>query len=277
MVEILGILNVTADSFSDGGRFLEPAAALTHARALRAAGADWIDVGAESTHPDAADVPAELEVARLTPVVTALVAEGMQVSVDTRKPAVMRAVLGLGVQMLNDVHGLRDAESIAAVRDSGARLIVMHNRAPRGRAQRAAASPEDIVGDVEAFLRERLATLTGAGIARERIILDPGMGFFLSPRVDDSIAVLRALPRLAACGAPLCVSVSRKSFVGALLGSPAAPRPVGQRGAGTLAAELWAAAQPGVRYIRTHDVAALRDGLRVWEALVSRMQIGCGQ
>lgn len=267
MVEILGILNVTADSFSDGGKFLRPEAALEHARALRAAGADWIDVGAESTHPDAADVPAELELARLTPVATVLLNEGMQVSVDTRKPAVMRAMLELGVQMINDVQGLRDEESIAAVRDSRARLIVMHNRTPRGRAQRAVPAPEDIVGEVERFFRERLATLTRAGIARERIILDPGMGFFLSPRAEDSVAVLRALPRLAACFAPLCVSVSRKSFLGALLGYPGAPRPVDQRGAGTLAAELWAAAQPGVRYVRTHDVAALRDGLEVMRVL----------
>lgn len=267
MVEILGILNITADSFSDGGRFLDPGAALARARELRAAGADWIDVGAESTHPDAADVPAEEELRRLTPVVTALLSEGARVSVDTVKPVVMRAMLGLGVQMINDVHGLRDAESIAVVRDATARVIVMHNRAPRGRAQRAAPPAADIVGEVEVFFRERLATLTQAGIARERIILDPGMGFFLSPRAEDSVAVLRALPRLAACGAPLCVSVSRKSFIGAIVGSADQPRPVQQRGAGTLAAELWTAAQPGVCYIRTHDVAALRDGLRVWAAL----------
>jgi dihydropteroate synthase len=283
MTRIIGILNVTRDSFSDGGRFLEPTAALAHARQLVADGAKIIDVGAESTHPDAEDVPAEVEIERLTAVIEGLKAEDVVASVDTYKPAVIRHVLALGADLINDVTALRDPEAVAAVRDSDARLIIMHSRAFTARADREAASPraaqsssvapassrcnsETIVDEILAFFEARIAALAAAGIDRRRLILDPGMGFFLSPRPEPSLAVLRGLERLASLGLPLCVSTSRKSFIGSVLGGDSGPLPVDQRAAGTLVTEIWAA-QHGADYIRTHDVRALRDALRMLEAI----------
>ncbi len=272
-VQILGILNITRDSFSDGGRYLAPDHALAHARQLVADGADIIDIGAESTHPDAEDVPAAEEIARLAPVIAALRAEGVCVSVDTYKPAVMRAVLDLGVDLINDVTALREPDAVAAVRDSSARVILMHSTASGARAERADADPGMIVERIVAFFEQRIAVLGAAGLRRERLILDPGMGFFLGRDPALSLVVLRSLPQLAALGLPLCVSTSRKSFIGAVLGSATTPRPVDQRSAGTLATELWAALH-GVRYVRTHDVRALRDVLRMWEALQGPLEPG---
>lgn len=265
-MQILGILNVTRDSFSDGGRYVEPAAARAHARQLVADGADLIDIGAESTHPDAEDVPAEEEIARLVPLIRESRAGGVRVSVDTYKPAVMRAVLTLGVEIINDVTALRDPEAVAVMRSTDARVILMHSTASSARAERSAADAATIVDRVVAFFERRVAELAEAGIDPQRLILDPGMGFFLGRDPAVSLAVLRGLDRLRALGRPVCVSTSRKSFIGALLGTPEAPRPTDERGAGTLVTELWAA-QAGVDYIRTHDVRALRDALRMWTAL----------
>ncbi len=265
-VQILGILNVTRDSFSDGGRFISPDHALRHALQLAADGADFIDIGAESTHPDAEDVPADEEIARLTPVVTALRSDGLRVSVDTYKPAVIRAMLDLGVTIINDVTALRDPEAVAAVRDADVQIILMHSIASGARAQRAAVEPATIVERIVGFFQRRIAEVETAGIARQRLILDPGMGFFLGRDPAVSLAVLRNIPRLADLGLPLCVSTSRKSFIGAVLGRGEEARPVGERAAGTLATELWAA-QAGVEYIRTHDVRALRDAVTLWNAI----------
>jgi len=265
-VQILGVLNVTRDSFSDGGRYLTPEQAIAHGRRLVADGADIIDIGAEATNPDAEEVPADEEIRRLTPVVAALRQEGVRVSVDTCKPAVMRAMLDLGVEIINDVTGVRDPEAVAVLRHAQAAIIVMHSTATGPRAERADADPQTIVTRVLDFLRDRVEALEAAGIARRRLILDPGMGFFLGRDPQLSLEVLRHLDRLATLGRPLCVSVSRKSFIGATLGSAAQPRAVAERAAGTLAAELWAA-QAGVQYIRTHDVRALRDALTIWQAL----------
>lgn len=272
-VRVLGILNLTRDSYSDGGRYLKPDAAIAHARRLRADGAAWIDVGAESSHPDAEAVPAAEEFARLAAVIPTLKADGATVSVDTSKPDVMRSVLALGADAINDIRGFRDPAAVDAVRASNARLICMFNRTaadPSGRARRHAAAadpaPAALLNEIERFFEERLAALAAAGVARERIILDPGMGFFLGGDPALSCTVLRELPRLQRFGRPLCVSPSRKSFIGALLAGPDGPRPVAERGVGTLAAELWAAAQ-GVAYIRTHDVRALADGLRMQAAI----------
>jgi dihydropteroate synthase type 2 len=266
MVALFGILNVTADSFSDGGRWLEPAAAIAHGRELHAGGADVVDVGAESTHPDAAPVPAAVEIDRLLPVVQGLRAASVAVSVDTQKPEVMRELGRLDVQFLNDVAGFRSAAAVAAAAASKARLVVMFARDPvrdgaRDRAREGALGGAELLAAIEAFFADRIGALTAAGVDRSRIVLDPGMGLFLGPGAEPSLAVLAALPRLRAFGLPLLVSVSRKSFLGALTG-----RGVRERGAATLAAELFAAEQ-GVDWIRTHEPRALRDALVVWGAL----------
>lgn len=266
-MQIFGILNITRDSFSDGGRYLDPAAALAHARQLVADGAAVIDVGAESTHPEAEFVPAEEEIARLAPVVRALVADGVAVSVDTWKADVMRAMIELGVGWINDVTGLADAAAVEAVRGADVRIVVMHSTGAGPRARREDVPVEGIVEWACAYFEERIASLAAAGVARERLVLDPGMGLFLSRDPAVSVAVLRALPRLAAMGLPLMISAARKSFVGDLIeAAGGGPRRAKERGAGTLAAELWAASK-GVAYIRTHDVRAMADAWRVWSAL----------
>jgi dihydropteroate synthase type 2 len=262
-MRIFGIVNVTRDSFSDGGRFLQTADAIAHGERLAAAGADVLDVGAESTHPDAEDVTADVEIARLRPVVDALRAAGHAVSVDTCKPEVMAAMLELGVDWLNDVHGFRSASAMDVVRRAPAhvRFVAMFSRSAAARADRADHDAATVIDDVRAFCAERIAAFAAAGIARERLVLDPGMGFFLGRAPACSLRVLRHLGELEREHGPLLVSVSRKSFLGAVAGAP-----VGERGAATLAAEL-AAARAGVAWIRTHDVKALRDGLAVERAI----------
>lgn len=261
MARILGILNLTRDSFSDGGRYLPIDAALEHARALLADGAAWIDLGAQSSHPDAETVSSAEEIARLTPVVDALVAQGAQLSVDTFEPAVMRHVLARGVRCINDITALSRLGAVEAVRDSDARVILMHSTSSASRAERSVPSESDWPTRIVAFFERRIAELERAGLARERLVLDPGMGFFLSSEPGPSLAVLKHLPRLRALGLPLCVSTSRKSFIGSVLA-----REIDERGAGTLATELWCALQ-GVDWIRTHDVRALSDGLRILAAI----------
>jgi dihydropteroate synthase type 2 len=263
-----GIVNVTRDSFSDGGRFLTADAALAHAEALRVAGADVLDLGAESTHPDAEDVPAAEELRRLEPVVAALLARGAEVSIDTWKPDVMRQLAALGAQWWNDVRGFRSARAleVAAEVPARVRFVVMFSRSPAARATRAdsrAASHATVFDELEAFFAERLAAFAAVGIGRERLVFDPGMGFFLGPTPTPSLTVLRHLDRLRGFGVPLLVSVSRKSFVGELTG-----RPVGERGPGSLAAELWAL-RHGADLVRTHDVAALRAAWAVEQAIAA--------
>jgi len=265
---IFGILNITRDSFSDGGRYFDADAAIEHGRRLAASGADVIDIGAESTHPDAEDVPAEEEIARLEPVVRELRHDGLSISVDAYKPAVITRALELGVDFINDVTALRDPDAVAAVRNSNARLVLMHSVSADARAARTDESAETIVDRIEAFFADRLRELASAGIARERIILDPGMGFFLSRDPRASVRVLAELPRLRQLGLPLLISTSRKSFIGALLAGDAEPRPADERGAGTLATELWAALN-GADYIRTHDPRALSDTLTLWHKIAA--------
>ncbi len=254
MLRVFGIVNVTSDSFSDGGRFLAPDAALAHAQQLLADGADGIEVGAESTHPDAADVPATEECARLLPVVEALRARGVCISVDTRKPGVMQAMIVAGVAFVNDVDGFRTAAAMAVVAAAppSVRFIAMFSRTESGRAQRVDLDSTGGLSDVRAFCRERITAFAAVGVARERLVLDPGMGFFLGKTAAPSLEVLRHLRDLQREFGPLLVSVSRKSFLGEITGLP-----IGERGPATLAAELWAARQ-GVDWIRTHDVKAVR-------------------
>jgi len=235
-------VNLSEDSFSDGGRYADPVAALAHAERLLAEGADVLDLGAAASHPDAKRVPPEVEIARLEPVVDALLARG--------------------VAWLNDIDGFPDPERYAHLARGRAKLVVVHSVQGRGRATRVATDPASLVPRIEAFFAERVGALVAAGVARERIVLDPGMGFFLGSNPEASLAVLRALPRLRArAGLPLLVSVSRKSFLGALTG-----REIADRGAATLAAELYAAAH-GADFVRTHDVRQLRDALAVTRAL----------
>lgn len=252
-MKIWGIVNVTRDSFSDGGRFLTHADALAHARRLLDEGADVLDLGAESTHPDSEAVPAEIEIERLGPLVASLKPIGATLSVDTRKPAVMAAMLALGVDVINDVNGLASEEAIGIVAPTPARVVVMHSvQSSAGRAGRPETTPAEIVGRIMAFFGER-------------VILDPGMGFFLGVDPLVSVEVLRKLREFRRFGCELLVSVSRKSFIGALIDRETPP-PAKDRGAASLAAELWALAQ-GVDHIRTHAVGDLRDASRVWAAL----------
>ena len=260
---IFGIVNITEDSFSDGGRYLDPAAAIAHARALAADGADVIDLGAAASNVDAKPVSAAKEIDRLEPVIAALAADGTQLSVDSCLPEVQRFAIAHGAAFLNDIRGFPDASFYPELAAAGVRLVVMHAVQDQGRAQRVELSADEVWHRLHDFFRERLAALERGGIGRERLILDPGMGLFLSTRPEASLRVLARLGRLKReFGLPVLVSVSRKSFLRAIAGRPAAS----EAGPATLAAELYAAAE-GADFIRTHDPAALCDGLKIVAAL----------
>lgn len=261
-MKILGILNITSDSFSDGGKYLEPGAALAHADALAKDGADIIDIGAASSHPDAAPVDAETEIARLAAVLPALKEKGLSLSVDSFSPAVQRWALKHGVEHLNDIHGFPDAALYPELAKSQAKLIVMHMVQSKGVAVRTEVPSAEIFDRVTVFFDARIDALAKAGIARERLILDPGMGQFLGTDPENSLIVLRRLPELKArYGLPLLVSLSRKGFLRRLVN-----RPVTEAGAASLAAELFAQAQ-GADYIRTHAPGPLRDGVKVLKTI----------
>jgi dihydropteroate synthase type 2 len=265
---LVGIVNITADSFSDGGRFLDPAAAIAQARRLAAGGADIVELGAAASNVAARKVAPAEEIRRLDPVIAALADDGTRLAVDTCEPETQRFALASGVAYLNDIRGFPDAAVYRDLAAADCRLVVMHAIAGDGRAARVDLSADEVWCRIEAFFAERVAALEHAGIARDRLILDPGMGFFLSTRAEASLRVLTGLGRLKqAFGLPVMVSVSRKSFLAAITGREAP----GQRGPATLAAELYAAAH-GADYIRTHDPAALRDGLAVIEALATEAQ-----
>ena len=260
---ILGIVNVTEDSFSDGGRFLDAAAALAHARALAAAGAAIIDLGAAASNIDAKPVAAAEEIRRLDPVIAALAADATPVSVDSFAPEVQRFAIAREVAFLNDTQGFPDPSFYPELATASCRLVVMHAVHGRGRAQRVELSADEVWDRIYAFFADRVEALERAGVARERLILDPGMGFFLSSRPEASLRVLADLDRLKqAFGLPVLISVSRKSFLRAITGRAAAS----ELGAATLAAELYAA-EKGADYIRTHDPGSLADGLKVMAAL----------
>lgn len=259
---IFGILNITEDSFSDGGKYLAPDAALVRARELVRAGADVLDIGAASSNPDAQAVAPDIEIARLAPIVAALKREGVAISIDTFAPEAQRWALAQGVDYLNDIHGFPDGALYLALAASDAKLIVMHAVQAQGRATKVDVPPEEIFDRVRRFFEARIAALTGAGIARERLILDPGMGFFLGSDPETSLTMLRRLGDLKNCfGLPLLVSVSRKSFIRSLAG-----RTVAEAGPASLAAEIFAVAE-GADHIRTHEPGPLKDALAVWQAL----------
>jgi dihydropteroate synthase len=254
---IMGILNVTPNSFSDGGRYFNAARALEHARRMIDDGADLVDIGGESTRPGAQPVDEAEELARVIPLVTALVAEGVAVSVDTRKPAVMRAALAAGASMINDVCGLTAPGAIEAVAAADAGVCLMHMQGDP-RTMQQAPSYADVVAEVRAFLVARAAACEAAGIARDRIVLDPGFGF--GKTLAHNLALLAGLPALAATGYPVLAGLSRKASLGEITG-----RAVDERLAASLAAALAAVAR-GAMLLRVHDVRETRDALAVWRA-----------
>jgi len=259
----MGIVNVTPDSFSDGGRFLDPAAAVAHGRALLAEGADVLDVGGESTRPGAAPVGAEEELDRVLAVVRELAAAGATVSVDTTKAAVAAPCLQAGARWVNDVSALRFDPALAGVvAEHGAEVCLMHMR---GEPRTMQADPRyaDVVDDVKAFLLERLGAATAAGIAEERVWLDPGIGF--GKTVEHNLALLGRLDELVALGRPVLVGTSRKAFLGRLTGRA----DTAGRLPGTIASSVLARAR-GARGFRVHDVAAVRDALLVADATLAR-------
>ena len=262
MAQIVGILNLTEDSFSDGGQFLDPGRAIEHGERLLDDGADWLDVGAESSNPAGQRVSATEELGRLTPIVRHFEARGARVSVDTYKPAVMGAVIDLGAGMINDVTGLGQpgaAELLA--RHPAVTVVVMHARNAGPRAEWAPRSHLDLIPEIRAYFDRRVRELTSRGIGRERLLLDPGMGYFLGGNPEPSLWTLKHLRELASLGLPLYVSTSRKSFIGSVVGG--APM---ERGAGTLATELWAL-HHGASYVRTHDVRQLAQAWAMWRAV----------
>ncbi len=257
-MKILGILNITTDSFSDGGRYLEPDAALLHAQAMAQAGADIIDLGAASSNPDSQPVAPDVEIARLKAVVPELKGSGLSLSIDSFSTEVQRWALSQGVDYLNDIHGFADDALYPELAGSKAKLIVMHMVQERGVAVRTEVPPHEIFDRVTRFFDTRIKVLTGAGIARDRLILDPGMGQFVGTDPENSLILLRRLPELKArYGLPILISVSRKGFLRKLVN-----RPAQEAGAASLAAELFAGAN-GADYIRTHDPGAVRDGLKI--------------
>ncbi|MGB8602414.1 MAG: dihydropteroate synthase [Rhizomicrobium sp.] len=258
---ILGIVNITEDSFSDGGRYLETIAAIDHAHELAMDGADVLDLGAASSNIDSTPVPPEVEIARLAPLVEALHKDGRVLSIDSFSTPVQRWALEQGVAYLNDIQGFADPALYPDLARSPARLILMHSVQGRGKATETDVAPAEIYDRVVHFFEQRIAALTMAGVARDRLILDPGMGFFLSSNPETSLEVLRRLPDLKAhFGLPVLIGVSRKSFLRRITN-----RQTSDCGAVTLAAELFAASA-GADYIRTHDAACLADGLKFWQA-----------
>jgi dihydropteroate synthase len=262
---VMGVLNVTPDSFSDGGRFFDLPAALAQAERLAEEGAAIIDVGGESTRPGAAPVTVEEEMRRVVPVVERLAGSlVVPVSVDTRTPAVMREVLAAGASMINDVTALRAAGALEAVAASGAAVCLMHMQ---GEPQTMQNEPHyaDVLGEVREFLRERVAACVAAGIARTRLVIDPGFGF--GKTLEHNLELLRDLPTLAAEGLPVLAGLSRKRMIGALTG-----RGEGDRLAGSVALAVMAALN-GASIVRAHDVRETVDALRIVAAARKRSEV----
>jgi dihydropteroate synthase len=259
---IMGVVNVTPDSFSDGGRFLDPAAAVAHGRALAQEGADILDVGGESTRPGAEPVGADEELRRVMPVIEGLTAAGTgaQLSIDTSKLAVAEAAVAAGATYVNDVTAFRAEPEIAGlVADRGVDCCLMHMR---GKPRTMQADPvyDDVVSDVKAFLEERLAAAVAAGVAEQRITLDPGIGF--GKTLAHNLELLRRIDELVALGRPILIGTSRKSFLGRMTG-----REVDDRLAGTIATNVLAL-ERGASVFRVHDVAPVADALAVATATV---------
>jgi dihydropteroate synthase type 2 len=262
--KLVGIVNITVDSFSDGGRFLEPDTAIAHARKLAQDGADIIELGPASSHPDAKKVSAATEIARLQPVIEALRKEGLILAVDTPHVGTQLYALQAGAVLINDIRGFPDEAVYGALAASSARFVVMHSIIDGTRAVRSERTVEEAFTSVSRFFEERLPRMERHGILRSRIVLDPGMGFFLSTRPEASLVMLTEIDALKRrFGCPVMVSVSRKSFL-----RNAFARPDCDIDTRTVAAELFAWTQ-GVDFIRTHDVAPLDQAIATFEAILA--------
>ena len=259
---VMGVLNVTPDSFADGGTYLDLRDATDRVRLMLGEGADIVDIGGESTRPGATPTAEADELARVIPLLEKIHvscdARGVPISVDTRKPAVMRAAIAAGASMINDINALRASGAIDAVSEGGAAVCLMHMQGEPATMQHS-ATYVDVVADVAAFLAERAAACVAAGIGRDRIVLDPGFGF--GKTVEHNLALLRRLAEIAALGYPLLAGLSRKSTIGVLTG-----RDVDDRMAGSVAAALAAVAR-GAAIVRVHDVRETVDALKVWHAV----------
>ncbi|MET7966898.1 dihydropteroate synthase [Micromonospora sp. NPDC005305] len=261
---VMGVLNVTPDSFSDGGRYADVDAAVAHGVRLRAAGADLVDVGGESTRPGADRVDAETEIARVLPVIRELSAAGIPVSIDTSRARVAEAVLAAGADVVNDVSGgLADPDMARVVRDAGCPWVLMHWRG-HSREMRDLARYADVVSDVRAELSRRVDEALAAGVAADRIIVDPGLGFAKTAAHNWELSA--RLPELVDLGFPLLFGSSRKSYLGRLLAdADGNPRPTAEREAATVATSVLAVAA-GAWGVRVHDVRGTADALAVWRA-----------
>jgi dihydropteroate synthase len=256
---VVGVLNVTPDSFSDGGQFLDPAAAVARGREMLAAGADWIDVGGESTRPGSEAVTEAEQIQRIIPVIRLLREERAVISIDTTRAAVAEAALKAGACVINDITAATDDPLMPAVMRAARAIVLMHMQ---GRPQTMQEDPHyaDVVTEVEACLLSRALALEEAGIDRRYILLDPGIGF--GKTTAHNLQLLRALPRLAGHGYPIFVGVSRKRFIGAITGEPVASR----RLMGTAAAVAWAVAA-GASAVRVHDVPEMAQVVAMTRAL----------
>jgi dihydropteroate synthase len=257
---VMGVLNVTPDSFSDGGRFLDHEAAVEHGLRMASEGADILDVGGESTRPGSDQVPEEEELGRVLPVIKRLVAEvDVPISIDTRKPAVAAAAAEAGASIVNDVSGAREPGMLEAVRGAGTGLILMHML---GDPKTMQEDPryDDIVADVNAYLAHRVAAVVDGGIDPDRLAVDPGLGF--GKTYEHNLTLMREIDAFLDLGVPVVVGPSRKSFIGRALGD----QPVDRRLEGSLGAAAWLAGQ-GAHVVRVHDVAATVNLLRVVDAI----------
>lgn len=271
---VMGVLNVTPDSFSDGGCFADPADAIAHGLAMHAAGADYVDVGGESTRPGADRVDADEECRRVLPVIRELTAAGVRTSVDTTRAEVAEAALDAGAVLINDVSGgLADKNMAELVAEAGVPWVLMHWRG-HSREMYAAAQYGDVVTEVCAELMARVEDVVAAGVAPRQLVIDPGLGF--AKRAEHNWALLAGLDRMIALGLPVLVGASRKTFLGRLLpGADGTPRPAEQRDAATLATTVLAA-EAGAWGVRVHDAGASVDAVRTVEAVRAARGAGRG-
>jgi len=256
---IAGIVNVTPDSFSDGGRYFDAAAAIAHGLSLVEAGADLLDIGGESTRPGAQPVSAQDEIARVVPVIAALAKQtSVPIAIDTSKPEVMHAAVAAGAGMINDVYALRRQGALDAAAELKVPVCLMHMQ---GEPHTMQENPhyDDVVSEVRRFLTERIFACQMSGIDKKRIVVDPGFGF--GKTLEHNLTLLRGLDQFAALGVPLLVGLSRKAMIGALTG-----RECGERSVGSAVAAL-IAVQRGAMIVRAHDVAATHDVLAVWQGV----------